>query len=676
MVTDGSPRQLFDDEPILLAETSLCELEALLDKEQMLRYSSLSETMTGNTNPEKADVYIRRQKFAPCCDSRLLKPYHIFVALAGETFDGHKFIAEALDAGIQALVYQNEPEPELKARIRRAEAQENFAAFQVNDSRQTLSLLSAHCFGYPSRKIEVLGITGTDGKTSIAYLCYQILQSCHRKQGSGAAGLISTFGLDLGWGLRPNPMHQTTPESNIVQRALAGMLAGGCRFAVLECSSHGLSPKTARLQHVEFSAALFSNLSPEHLEFHGDMECYARDKARLFRSLKSGGTAVWNAAEPAAEMLYAASGARHDVVHQAYAPDANGDAPPPNGRLPRLPAQNIPYTHMFRVQDLSLGLNASHFTIVSSQPGHPSGPVSRYRCTIPIPTSIYVSNTIAALSLCHSLLHRSSGAETVKGCETQGCEAAKRETERCEAKASETLGDLTSILQSLQQTEEQSDTDTASEAEQGKTYHLALRAPKGRMELIRPLGGPANFTVLVDYAHSPGSFARLLPEIRDLLDRSAGKGPTGRLLILFGSGGQRDRQKRPLQGRLAARYADIIVLCNEDPREEDEMQILRDIQSGIPTAEKNENPKPEEPGNSTEKRPVTGQNVFLIPDRRQAMARIFALAENGDLVLLLGKGHETSIILANRREIPWDERETALELLQEPEGKNPLSRFS
>ena len=175
-------------------------------------------------------------------------------------------------------------------------------------------------------------------------------------------------------------------------------------------------------------------------------------------------------------------------------------------------------------------------------------------------------------------------------------------------------------------------------------FDLPLRAPTGRMELLESECG---FSVLIDYAHSPGSFARLLPEMQALVAE------TGRLLVLFGSGGQRDRQKRFLQGALAARYADIIVLCNEDPREENEMDILHDIRSGIFKETKN-----------TFKE---NQNLFLIPDRCCAMKQVFALAQPKDLVLLLGKGHENSMLLSAQREIPWNERDLAQKLLYQNE---------
>ena len=536
----------------LLRPTSLWEIQDLLQR--LLCSSNLAEL------GKKA----AKQKMLPCYDSRQLQAHHIFVALAGETFDGHQFIEQALELGVLGVVYQAELEPQLLERMK----QKGIAAFRVKASRQALSLLSAHCFGYPSRSIQVLGITGTDGKTSIAYLCYQILA----KNGE-PVGLLSTFGLDFGRGLQPNPLHQTTPESLVVQQSLARMLANGCHFAVLECSSHGLSVRLARLMHVEFSGALFSNLSPEHLEFHGSMECYTRDKARLFSRLRAGGVAVWNASEPASETLYNASGARQDILHYGYTSGS-------------LEVKKIPFTQMLRAENSQLGASSSQFDLLTGQ--------ERLPCKISIPGSVYISNVVGALSLCRAVL----GA--------------------CD------LGQILSNLSDLHH--------------KGEPYCLDLRAPKGRMELV-PSEAP--FSVIVDYAHSPGAFARLLPEMRALLGCSA------RLLLLFGSAGQRDCQKRPLQGELAARYADIIVLCNEDPREEDEMAILQDIRRGICADF------------------LPGQNLFLIPDRRQAMARLFALAQPGDLVLLLGKGHETSIILSGHRKIRWDEQEVALALLCE-----------
>ena len=602
-------RQLFGDDWQLLCETSFCEMTQLLCK---------PSDLASRNHPAFASHTV--QKIAPCCDSRLLEAHHIFVALAGENFDGHNFIAQALDAGIRAIVFEPErltttKQNCLKKRIEQMQQQGRLFAFPVANSRQALARLSAHCFGHPSRELEVLGITGTDGKTSIAYFCYQILLRCHQQSSSGRVGLISTFGLDFGDGeLRPNPMHQTTPESLIVQRSLARMRANRCRFAVLECSSHGLSPRTARLLHTEFRAALFSNLSPEHLEFHRSIERYACCKARLFSSLKSGGTAVWNMQDAAAPMLYKESGARTDIVHLGY-----GLKPAPQKTQtkaqtsPQLPALPIPFAQRFWAGELRLEPGGSHFALCCDVPPASQGskvleissPTKIADCKISIPGSVYASNTLAALTLCCAVLGPNLQKMLQMLAEPQhGCPSAPM-------------------------------------------YNLPLRAPTGRMELLESKRG---FRVLIDYAHSPGSFARLLPEMHALV---AG---TGRLLVLFGSGGQRDRTKRFLQGALAARYADIIVLCNEDPREEDEMAILRDIQSGIS----------EETQNTFQE----NQNLFLLPDRRQAMARIFALARPEDLVLLLGKGHENSMLLSGQREIPWNERDLAQKLLSQNQAAN------
>ncbi|MEM9424743.1 MAG: cyanophycin synthetase, partial [Spirochaetota bacterium] len=237
-----------------------------------------------------------------------------------------------------------------------------------------------------------------------------------------------------------------------------------------------------------------------------------------------------------------------------------------------------------------------------------------YACEIGIPGSVYVANVVGALGLSMAVL--------------QG----QRQRDRAavglpQATTPKNHGqNLEQILRSL---------DRGSGTR--SVYDLDLHAPKGRMELLK---GAAPFTVLIDYAHSPGAFAYLLPEMKSMLE------PPARLLVLFGSAGNRDTQKRPLQGECAARYADIIVLANEDPREEDEMKILEDIRGGI--------------GSNF----ILGSNLFMIPDRRKAMARIFSSARPKDLVLLLGKGHETSIALSGQRELAWDEREIALALLE------------
>ncbi len=569
---DPITRQLFGDDEDLLRPCSLREITEQLHQAQILTSNNLEQLAVIDVS--------RRQRLCPCYDSRLLQPWHIFVALIGENLDGHNFIPQVLEMRCKSVVYQRALPAKLLAQL----SDQNIAAFQVSDSRQALSLLSAYCFGQPSHQLPVLGITGTDGKTSIAYLSYQILQA----QYGPRSGLLSTFGVDLGQGLQPNPVHQTTPESLIVQRALARMKANGCLYAVLECSSHGLSPRTARLMHVQLAGALFSNLSPEHLEFHGSMECYIRDKARIFELLKPGGAAVWQVDEPTIGALYAFSGARQDLRYWGYKVNPTAKS---NKKSPKLalPHQAIPpYEGLLRAENSKFGVANSQFELFA-----PEISSALSLCQIDIPGSAYVENTLGAITLCCATLPNSDPHALLKALQKSG------------------------------------------------NPQLALRAPKGRMELL-----PANtsFTVLIDYAHSPGSFSRLLPEMRHLL------APNARMLVLFGSGGERDRQKRPRQGALAAQYADIIVLCNEDPRNEDEMAILKDIQDGIPS----------------ESGFTCGKNLFLIPERRLAMSQLFSLARPNDLVLLLGKGHEQSIILAKQREIPWDEREVALELLHRP----------
>ena len=552
----------------LLCPTSLCEIQQLLLQEQMLCDDNLEQLHQKNRK-----ALTQKQQSFPCYDSRQLKPQDIFVALIGEHFDGHQFIVQALTVDISGIVYQTELSPALLSQI----TQQGIAAFRVRSSRPALALLSAHCFGYPSQKIPVLGITGTNGKTSIAYLTYQILNNNEKETNS--VGLLSTFGSDLGTGLQPNSEHQTTPESLVVQKSLARMLANGCRFAVVECSSHGLAEQTARLMYVQFYAALFSNLSPEHLEFHGSMLRYAQDKARLFSQLCRGGVAIWNIEEAAAITLYNASGKRKDIQHWGYTAGSMN-----NNRKDKESYTELPLSKLMQATNIQLDVTGSQFELLANN--------HRYPCSISIPGLVYVSNVLGAISLCDAVLKNKS------------------------------------LLQLLQ--------NICIPSHKTEPYDLNIKAPMGRMEFVP---GNAPFVVLIDYAHSPGAFVCLLPEIKTLLD------PSARLLILFGSAGLRDSQKRPLQGELAAQYADIIVLCNEDPREEDEMEILKDIQAGIKEGF------------------WEGQNLFLIPDRYQAIAHIFSLAKSGDLVLLLGKGHETSIILSGHKTIPWNEREVARELL-------------
>ncbi len=468
-------------------------------------------------------------------DSRDVRPGYLFFALPGLHADGHDFIDKALDAGASAIVHSRDP----------GSFRQGIAYVRVPDSRFALSPAADAFYGHPSRSLGVVGVTGTEGKSTTVYLIWQLLNLSGTR-----AGFFSTVMSDTGSGELPNPEHQTTPEANAVHRMLADMRDAGYEYAVVEASSHGLSPRTNRLGDVAFDAGVMTNVTHEHLEFHGTVEQYRHDKANLFRALDRVGHrkliagrsvevpsfGVVNADDPVSDLFRRACG---KPVYSFGAADAPADA---------------------FARAVVSDAGGSSFEYVEEG--------SSYPARIELPGEFNVRNALAALLTVSRL---------------RGIPASE----------------LLPLLPKL-------------------------RPVRGRMTVV-DRGQP--FEVIVDYAHTPSSFQAILPPLRSRV--------RGRVICVFGSGGERDTEKRPLQGRIAAEYCDVVILSDEDPRGEDPMALLEDIAAGCPGL-------------------VRGERLFLIPDRRAAIRRAFSLAGPGDLVLLLGKGHENSIIYA-RGTIPWDE---------------------
>ncbi|MBN1242113.1 MAG: UDP-N-acetylmuramoyl-L-alanyl-D-glutamate--2,6-diaminopimelate ligase [Spirochaetales bacterium] len=463
-------------------------------------------------------------------DSRDVREGWLFFALTGIHADGHRFIDAAIERGATAIVHETPLET----------YRDGVAYVRVADSRAAMAPVAAAFHGRPSANLACIGVTGTEGKSTTVFLTYQLLDLA----GFGA-GFFSTVMSRTSGGETPNPEHQTTPEATAVQRMLAEIRDSGKRYAVLESSSHGLSPRTGRLAEVAFDVGVMMNVTHEHLEFHGTWEQYRADKANLFRALdraegrKSiGGQTVElpvfgvaNADDPSFDYFKAATG------KPVYGFSASG-----------------------RPADLSatdIESDAGGASFLVSESGGPGKPAR-----IELPGAFNVANTLAALLVATRLTGRP----------------------------------LDAFLPLLPR----------------------LRPVLGRMT---PIDEGQPFEVLVDYAHTPSSFEVIFPPLRKRLgDR--------KIIALFGSGGERDTAKRPRQGRIAADWCDIVVLADEDPRGEDPMALLEDIAAGCPELRR-------------------GERLFLIPERGKAIRKAFALAGPGDLVLLLAKGHENSIIYAD-----------------------------
>jgi UDP-N-acetylmuramoyl-L-alanyl-D-glutamate--2,6-diaminopimelate ligase len=360
------------------------------------------------------------------------------------------------------------------------------------------------------------------------------------------AGFISTVQYSDGGDEQWNPQHQTTPEATAVHEHLAHIRDNGAEYAVVEASSHGLSERTNRLGDVAFDVGVMTNVTHEHLEFHGTWEQYRFDKANLFRSLDRATDhkrfGVANADDKSAA-YFAEAAKRPTRLFSVRGADADLSVKKIESR-----ADGNRYEVFIR--------ETAQSVLIEDQ----------------LPGAFNAGNVLAALLVVSELLDVpvSDTAPLVRFC----------------------------------------------------------KPVRGRMTAVQK-GQP--FEVVIDYAHTPSSFEAILPPLRERLSATGG----GNIIALFGSGGERDTRKRSEQGRIAAQWSDIVILTDEDPRGEVPMTILEDIAQGIPAGKR-------------------GADLFLIPDRPAAIRKAFSLAHAGDIVLLLGKGHENSIIYTDRA-VPYDE---------------------
>jgi len=519
----------------------------------------LSQFFTKNT-AEKSGLVIANGTSDPIVnsleyDSRKVKPGSLFFALPGLHTDGSLYIDDAVKNGAAVIVHENDVTKII----------DKIVYLKVKNARIAMSPISAAFYGHPSYHLLVTGVTGTEGKSTTVYLIWQLLTMLGKK-----AGFISTVQHCLGGEVLNNSEHQTTPEAPVIHRLLHEMADNGCEYAVLEASSHGLSSKTNRLGDVNFCSGVLTNITHEHMEFHGTWEQYRHDKANLFR-------AVDNYVQQDDVTFFEPFGViNNDDKSSRYIMKIS------NSRILR-------YSPGGRDGDIKLE------AIESSASGN------WYTVFIPktheyielrdkLPGSYNSGNVLAALLTVSELIKRP-------------------------------VRDIAPIVK-------------------------FLKPVRGRMTSINK---NQPFEIVVDYAHTPSSFQAIFPPLRARLDKTGGK-----IISLFGSAGERDTQKRAEQGKIAACYSDFIILTDEDPRDEKPMDILEEIEKGVCMDQ--------------EQKTIfeRDKNLFLIPDRPTAIRKALSLAQDGNLVLLLGKGHENSIIYADHV-MPFDEiaeTEKALEELK------------
>ena len=455
-------------------------------------------------------------------DSRKVTPGCLFVAVTGFAADGNRFIPMAIQKGAAVIVTAKKPEGD-------------FPYVLVESDRQALALLGCNFYGHPARSMKMVGVTGTNGKTSVTLLLKHVLE----KTLGAKVGLIGTTANMIGEEIIPT--ERTTPESFELQGLFARMRDGGCTHVVMEVSSHAIA--LDRVGGVRFDAAGFTNLTEDHLDFHKTMDHYCDTKAELFRRCEKG---VINADDSYAQRFLDAAACQ--VLTTAVAGEGG-----------------------LKAENLELRADGIDFTAVMNGEKVP--------VSLGIPGRFTVYNALTVLGLAVSL-----------GISLENAAAA--------------LADAPGV--------------------------------KGRVEVV-PTSG-TDYTVLIDYAHTPDGLENVLSSVRGFCK--------GRLISVFGCGGDRDPIKRPIMGRIGAELSDIAIITSDNPRTEDPEAIIRDITPGADEA---------------------GKPYEVVVDRIAAIRHAMDMAKKDDIIVLAGKGHETyQEIMGVKHHM--DEREIVAQILEEKKG--------
>lgn len=459
-------------------------------------------------------------------DSRRVQKNSLFVALRGEKSDGHQFIDQAIDKGATTIVTERE---EKHARA---------TSVIVENSRTALADLATTFYGHPVRRLKMAGVTGTNGKTTTTFLIKHICD-----QAGLRCGLIGTVRYEIGE--RVLPAVRTTPESLEVQELLAQMLNAGCKAGAMEVSSHALAQE--RTRGLEWDVAVFTNLTQDHLDFHGTMENYFESKVKLFTGLaeqteKTKNVAVINADDRHGELLLSRLEKKTPTV--TYGMGARAD---------------------FRASNYRMEFGGTSYQLDARG--------KNYLVRVPLIGRFNVANSMAALAAANSL-----GVN------------------------------LREAILSL-----------------GKSPQVP-----GRLEAV-----PAKrqFQIFVDYAHTDDALLNVLKTLRELAPR--------RLIVVFGCGGDRDRQKRPLMGRVVDQNADYGIITSDNPRKENPDAVIAEVEKGF-----------------------RSDRYEKVPDRTEAISRAIALAQPHDIVLIAGKGHEAYQEFSDHT-VPFDDVQVARRALDD-----------
>jgi UDP-N-acetylmuramoyl-L-alanyl-D-glutamate--2,6-diaminopimelate ligase len=490
-----------------------------------VQVSKMFETTYGHSAITH-EVHVHQLQY----DSRKIQRGDCFVAIRGSGTDGHRFIELAIGNGAAVVVLEQDA-----ALSDYYFLHSGVAKVVVPDSRKALAVMSANYYNHPSRALTMVGVTGTNGKTTTTHLIKAILEAAGQR-----VGLLGTIEYRIGDEVIP--ASHTTPESLELNELLSRMAKLGCQSVSMEVSSHALHQ--SRVYGLNFDAAVFTNLTQDHLDYHGTMEEYFRAKRILFENLKSDAVAITNADDAWGMQIAGSSPARTFSYGVAEHAD-------------------------IRAADIRLSIEGSSFTLWFKN--------QQTTMTTPLVGRFNVYNVLAAYSTGLALGH-----------------------------SPETL-------------------------EQGIR---SVNSVRGRFERI---ASPKGWTAIIDYAHTPDALEKCLRTIHDVLPREG----RGRIITVFGAGGDRDRTKRPLMGSVAGQWSDIIIVTSDNPRTEKPQGIIDEIVAGIPR----------------------GAQVTKEIDRRAAIHSALRQARSGDVVLIAGKGHEDYQVIGNEK-IHFSDREIVEELIR------------
>ncbi|MDR0927457.1 MAG: UDP-N-acetylmuramoyl-L-alanyl-D-glutamate--2,6-diaminopimelate ligase [Ignavibacteria bacterium] len=445
-------------------------------------------------------------------DSRLCKDNYIFVANKGTATDGNFYISNAIAAGAKVVVCENMPES--------ADANtmaNGITYITTTNPRITLAELAHSFYNNPTSKLKLIGITGTNGKTTTTFLVKSILEAAGKQ-----VGIIGTTGIYINQ--RKIEATHTTPESLELAQIFSEMVAEGIEYVVMEVSSHSIAMH--RIHGIEFNVAGFTNLTHEHLDFHKTMDDYANTKQQLFTNLNKTAVAIVNADDEYATKMVA----KCPAIIKTFGIDTSAD---------------------YRIDDVHIDMKHTTFTL------------NKNPITTQLTAYFNVQNATLAIAICIELGFTWSAV-------SQGIAMSK--------------------------------------------------GAAGRLELVAVKSGA---TAYVDYAHTPDALEKSLITCRELIDERNG----GKLICIFGCGGDRDKTKRPIMGAIAVKYADVVIVTDDNPRTEESTSIINDILVGINDSD----------------------NVQVINNRSDAIAHSIAISKKDDVILVAGKGHEDYQIIGTTK---------------------------